>query len=58
MQKFSYKNPQELAKFMSKQGVILPREKTGLKKKDQKKLTKEIERARHLAFLEYTQTIV
>ena len=57
MQKYSYKNPQELTKFVSKQGMILPREKTGLKKKDQKKLTREIERARHLALLPYTQTL-
>jgi len=57
MQKFSYKNPQELSKYMSKQGLILPREKTGLRKKEQNKLARAIERARHLALVQYTQTL-
>jgi small subunit ribosomal protein S18 len=57
MQKFSYKNPQDLSKYMSKQGLILPREKTGLSKKEQNKLARAIERARHLALVQYTQTL-
>lgn len=57
MQKFSYKNPQELSKYMSRQGLILPREKTGLSKKEQNKLARAIERARHLALVQYTQTL-
>ncbi len=57
MQKFSYKRPQQLTKYMNRQGMILPRAKTGLSKKEQKKLSQAIERARHLALVQYTQTL-
>ncbi len=54
---YSYKNPDQLLKFVTEFGTILPRSKTGLKKKEQSKLTREIERARHLAMIKYTQTL-
>ena len=41
-QQFSYKNPDTLRKFITPYGSILPRSKTGLSAKEQKKLTKEI----------------
>jgi small subunit ribosomal protein S18 len=55
--KFTYKDPQTLEKYMSDQGTILPRAKTGLSKKEQRRLSQEIERARHLSLLKYTQTL-
>ncbi len=42
---------------MNQHGMILPREKTGLSQKEQRKLAREIERARHLALVQYTQTL-
>ncbi len=55
--KFSYKEPTQLEKYVSKQGNILPRAKTGLSQKQQKRLAKAIKRARHLALLKFTQTV-
>lgn len=54
---FSYKDPEKLREHVSSQGRIVPRSKTGLKKKEQNKLAREIERARHLALINYTQTL-
>jgi small subunit ribosomal protein S18 len=56
-QQFSYKNPETLRKFITPFGSILPRSKTGLTAKEQKKLAREIKRARHLALLPFTQTL-
>jgi small subunit ribosomal protein S18 len=55
--KFTYKDPQTLEKYIDRQGTILPRAKTGLRNKEQKRLAKEIKRARHLAMLKFTQTL-
>jgi len=54
---FSYKDSEKLKEFVSSQGRIIPRSKTGLKKKEQNRLAREIERARHLALINYTQTL-
>lgn len=54
---FSYKKPEELQRFTNFQGSIISREQTGLLKKQQRRLTREIKRARHLAMLTFTQTI-
>ncbi len=54
---FTYKDPDKLREYVTSQGRIIPRSKTGLKKKDQNRLAKEIERARHLALINYTQTL-
>jgi small subunit ribosomal protein S18 len=54
---YTYKDPESLKKFVTEQGTILPRSKTGLPKKEQNKLAREIERARHLALIKYTQTL-
>lgn len=53
---FSYKKPESLRRFVSEQGMILPRTITGLSQKMQKRLATEIKRARHLALLPFTQT--
>ncbi len=54
---FSYKDVSTLDRFITDQGYILPRSKTGLKKKEQRRLAREIKRARHLALLPFTQTV-
>jgi small subunit ribosomal protein S18 len=56
-QQFTYKKPETLRKFITPFGSILPRAKTGLSAKEQKKLTRAIKRARHLALLPFTQTV-
>jgi small subunit ribosomal protein S18 len=53
----SYKNVDLLENAVSRQGTILPREKTGLSNKHQRKLAQAVKRARHLALVKYTQTI-
>ena len=50
---FSYKNPKQLMKFTDMYGQIEPISKTGLSVKQQKQLTVEIKRARHLALLPF-----
>jgi small subunit ribosomal protein S18 len=54
---FSYKKAEDLRRFVTAQGAILPRAKTGLTAKLQKKLAREVKRARHLALLPFTQTV-
>ncbi|MPM86469.1 30S ribosomal protein S18 [bioreactor metagenome] len=54
---FSYKRAEELRKYISQQGAILPRAKTDLSAKEQKILAREVKRARHLALLPFTQTL-
>jgi small subunit ribosomal protein S18 len=53
---FSYKNPDILKNFISGQGMILSRDKTGLTQKQQRQLAIEIKRARHLALLPFVQS--
>jgi small subunit ribosomal protein S18 len=54
---FSYKKPEELERFMNEQGAIVPRAKTGLTQKQQRRLVVEIKRARHLGLLPFTQSV-
>ncbi len=54
---FSYKDIAVLRKYMTDQGYIVPRERTGLSAKQQRRLTIAIKRARHLALLPFTQTV-
>lgn len=49
-----YKDVDKLRRLISERGKIEPRRKTGLIAKDQRKLTRAIKRARHLALLPYT----
>lgn len=55
--KFTYKDPKTLDNYVTEYGTIVPRSKSGLSKKEQRRLSKEIERARHLALIKYTQTL-
>ena len=48
-----YKDADFLMKFVNEQGKILPRRLTGTSIKYQKKLSKAIKRARHLAIMPY-----
>ncbi|HCC84840.1 MAG TPA: 30S ribosomal protein S18 [Candidatus Pacebacteria bacterium] len=54
---FSYKRSGELRHFITEQGSILPRIKTGLSQKQQRRLAVAVKRARHLALLPFTQTV-
>ncbi|MGD9128990.1 MAG: 30S ribosomal protein S18 [Candidatus Woesebacteria bacterium] len=54
---FSYKKYDDLFKFISSQGMIASRVRTGLSQKKQKQLALAIKRARHLALLPFTQTL-
>jgi small subunit ribosomal protein S18 len=54
---FSYKDPEMLRNFISGQGMIMSRERTGLTQKQQKQLALEIKRARHLALLPFVQVV-
>ena len=49
-----YKDVDRLKKLLSDRGRIEPRRKTGLTAKDQRKLAREIKRARQVALLPYT----
>jgi len=50
----NYKDTKGLKRFLSESGKILPRRRTGLSAKEQRRLTREVKRARHLALLPYT----
>jgi small subunit ribosomal protein S18 len=54
---FSYKNPDMLRNFITGQGMILSRDRTGLTQKQQRQLAVEIKRARHLALLPFVQVV-
>ena len=54
---FSYTDAKMLRHYMTEQGYILQRAKTGLSQKQQKRLTKAVKYARHLALLPFTQTL-
>jgi len=54
---FSYKDPKSLRRYITEQGYIVSRDKTGLSQKQQKRLTKAVKQARHLAMLPFTQTL-
>ena len=49
-----YKDVKQLKRFISENGKIIPRRRTGLSAKNQRKVTTAIKRARHLALLPYT----
>ncbi len=49
-----YKDTKALKRFISEDGKILPRRRTGLTAKNQRRVTVAVKRARHLALLPYT----
>ena len=48
-----YKQPEELKRYLNEYGRIRPRRQTRLGPADQRKLAREVKRARHLALLPY-----
>ena len=48
-----YKDPAFLLKLLNEQGKILPRRITGTSAKYQKRVNKDIKRARHIALMPY-----
>jgi small subunit ribosomal protein S18 len=54
---FTYTDPKALRRYVTEQGYIIAREKTGLSQKQQRRLSKAIKQARHLALLPFTQTV-
>lgn len=50
-----YKNLDQLRKFVSDKGKILPRRATGACAKHQRDITIAVKRARHIAVLPFTQ---
>jgi len=54
---FSYKDTAVLKRYLSEQGYITPRSRSGLSAKQQRRLATSIKRARHLALLPFTQTV-
>ncbi len=53
--KLDYKNGDQLRKFVSDKGKILPRRATGACAKHQRDITLAVKRARHIAVLPFTQ---
>ena len=53
----SYTDTQNLRKFLSDRGKILPRAKTGSCSKHQRRITHEIKYARHLSLLPFTPKV-
>ena len=51
----NYKQVQVLSRFVDRHGRILSRRKTRISAKMQRRLTREIKRARHLALMTYTR---
>ncbi len=49
----TYKQPDELKRYMNKLGKILPRRATRLCAKHQRQLSREVKRARKMALLPY-----
>jgi len=49
----SYKNYEELRRYLSERGKIIGRRQTGVCAKHQRMLSKEIKKARQLALLPY-----
>ncbi len=52
-EEIDYKNLEVLRRFISDQGKILPRKATKIGAKEQRRLAREIKRARHLALLPF-----
>jgi small subunit ribosomal protein S18 len=53
MIKIDYKDTNTLKKYITRRGRILSREKTGLSAKVQRKLAREVKKARFMSLLPY-----
>lgn len=52
-----YTNTKLLQKFLTPSGSMVPRSKSGVSNKVQRRIGREIKRARHLALLPFTSTL-
>ena len=50
---FDYKDVKTLKRYLSDSAKIVPRRRTGLSAKEQRRITVAVKRARHLALLPY-----
>jgi small subunit ribosomal protein S18 len=57
MNELNFKNTKLLQRFLTPSGNIVPRSKSGLSAKLQRRLAREIKRARHMAMLPFTTQI-
>ncbi len=55
MDDIDYKRVQVLSRFVDRHGRILSRRKSRISARMQRKITREIKRARHLALMPYTR---
>lgn len=54
---FDYKNVELLRRYISEDGSIVNKERSGLSAKQQRELARAIKRARHLALLPFVTTL-
>lgn len=54
---FSYKRYEDLKRYTTTQGSIIPRTETSLTQKQQRQLAQAVKRARHLALIQFTETV-
>lgn len=54
IKEIDYKDSKNLQRFLSSYAKILPRKKTGICAKHQRKLAQAVKRARHMALIPYT----
>lgn len=55
--KFDYKDPETLKRYMTERGDILRRDRTALSAKQQRELATQIKRARHIALVPFVTTL-
>jgi small subunit ribosomal protein S18 len=58
MEVTDYRDTKMLSRFISDTGKILPRRRTGVSAKYQRRLAQTIKRARYLALIPYTRQMV
>jgi small subunit ribosomal protein S18 len=58
MEVTDYRDTRMLSRFISDTGKILPRRRTGVSAKYQRRLAQTIKRARYLALIPYTKQLV
>jgi small subunit ribosomal protein S18 len=58
MEVTDYRDTKMLSRFISDTGKILPRRRTGVSAKYQRRLAQTIKRARYLALVPYTRQMV
>ncbi len=52
---FNYKRPGMIEDFLDEENKVLPRRRTKLKAREQRRLTQAVKRARYLGLIPYTE---